>query len=110
MNERGLILAVVCFGIAMVGAVNTVYQLHRMVELDAMARGLKHPKFWGFFTMFSKSSSGLLMYLIGRRKYPILNMTEESRVEIRTRKKKAGVGLIFAAIAAIGLIISVTLL
>ena len=27
-----------------------VYQLFKLVELDAAVRGMKHPKFWAFLT------------------------------------------------------------
>ena len=75
-----------------------------MTVIDATARGLKHPKFWGVFTMNGNNSSGLLMYLIRRRKYPIINMSENDAKELEKRKKSAGVGLVFFAIGVIGII------
>lgn len=77
-----------------------------MTVIDATARGLKHPKLWGFFAMNGNNSSGLLMYLIGRRKYPIINMSESNSREIEKRKKSAGIGLVFLAIGAIGMVLS----
>jgi hypothetical protein len=50
------------------------------------------------------NSSGLLMYLIGRRKYPIVNMSESNSKELEKRKKSSGVGLLFLAIGVIGII------
>ena len=82
--------------IVLPGAVNTAYQVFKIAELDARSRGLKHPKFWGVFTMSGNNSSGLLMYLIGRRKYPIINMSENDAKELEKRKKSAGVGLVFS--------------
>lgn len=79
--------------------------VYKMVEMDAASRGLKHPKFWGFFAMNGNNSAGLLMYLIGRRRYPVLQMTEEMKMEIEKRKKRAGVGLIFLAVGAIGFVV-----
>jgi hypothetical protein len=66
-----------------------VFQIYQMTVIDATARGLKHPKFWGVFTMSGNNSSGLLMYLIGRRKYPIVNMSESNSKELEKRKKGA---------------------
>lgn len=95
----------ICMAVMIVGGVHLVFQVYKMVEMDAVSRGLKHPKFWGFFAMNGNNSAGLLMYLIGRRRYPVLEMTEEMKKEIEKRKKRAGVGLIFLAVGAIGFVI-----
>ena len=110
MSTREMMFILVSVAVILVGAANTAFQLYKMVELDARTRGLKHPKFWGVFAMNANNSSGLLMYLIGRRKYPILNMTAENRKEIEKRKKKAGIGLIFTVIGAIGVVIFISLM
>ena len=60
-----IVLAVICGAVALVGAFCVVFQIYQMTVIDATARGLKHPKFWGVFTMNGNNSSGLLMYLIG---------------------------------------------
>ncbi|KPI54505.1 hypothetical protein C4097_03955 [Clostridioides difficile] len=106
-NKNMLIL--ICFAVALVGSVGVVYQIYHMTVIDAKARGLKHPKLWGLFAMNGNNSSGLIIYLIGRRKYPIINMSKEDCKEIESRKKSVGVGLIFLAISAIGLVICITL-
>lgn len=85
-----IVLAVICGAVALVGAFCVVFQIYQMTVIDATARGLKHPKFWGVFTMNGNNSSGLLMYLIGRRKYPIINMRENDAKELEKRKKSAG--------------------
>lgn len=100
-----MIYLMIFLAIALVGALETVYQIYRMTVIDAAARGLKHPKLWGLFAMNGNNSSGLLMYLVGRRKYPIIRMTESDMKNIEKRKKSAGIGLIFVAIGAIGLVI-----
>lgn len=99
-----IVLAVICGAVALVGAFCVVFQIYHMTIIDATARGLKHPKFWGVFTMSGNNSSGLLMYLIGRRKYPIVNMSESNSKELEKRKKSSGVGLLFLAIGVIGII------
>jgi len=102
MKWNAICLAV-SLAVALVGGFETVYQIYHMTVIDATARGLKHPRFWGLFAMSGNNSSGLLMYLIGRRKYPIVNMAESDRKNIERRKKSAGAGLFFLAIGAIGL-------
>lgn len=99
-----MVLIIVCGAVALVGAFDVVFQIYHMTVIDATARGLKHPKFWGVFAMSGNNSSGLLMYLIRRRKYPIVNLSESNLREIERRKKSAGVGLVFLVIGVIGII------
>lgn len=100
----------VCAAVVVTGAVNTAYQLYHIVKSDAEARGLKHPRFWGFLAMNGNNSSGLLYYLIGRRNYPVVNMTKACREEIETRKKRALIGLIFVMVGGIGMVIFISLM
>lgn len=86
--------------ILLVGGIFAVYQLFRLVETDAECRGLKHPGFWGMFAVSGNGQSGLILYLIGRRKYPILSMSNEQKLLIERCKKKFGVGIIFQVIGA----------
>lgn len=105
MSGNGTICFAVCLAILCVGAVGCAYQIYQMVLIDAKARGLKHPAFWGFFAINGNNSSGLLMYLLGRKKYPLLELSDCDRRKIAARKKAAGVGLIFLATGAIGLVL-----
>lgn len=86
--------------ILLVGGIFAVYQLFRLVETDAECRGLKHPGFWGMFAVSGNGQSGLILYLIGRRKYPILAMSNEQKLLMERCKKKFGVGIIFQVIGA----------
>ena len=102
--DLNIVLEVICGAVALVGAFCVVFQIYHMTVIDATARELKHPKFWGVFTMSGNTSSSLLMYLIGRRKYPIVNTSESNSKELEKRKKSAGIGLLFLAIGVIGII------
>lgn len=87
----------------LMGAFTLSFQIYKMTEMDARSRGLKHPKFWGFFSLGGNNGSGgLILYLIGRRNYPS-SMNEADRVIMHSRKKKACVSLCFLAVSAIGL-------
>lgn len=86
--------------ILLVGGIFAVYQLFRLVQTDAECRGLKHPKFWGMFAVSGNGQSGLILYLIGRRKYPIISVSEEKKLFMERCKKKFGVGIIFQVIGA----------
>ncbi len=97
------IAAVASGAIALVGAICTAWQIYQMTVSDAKARGLKHPKFWGFWAMNGNNSSGLILYLIGRRKYPVQNMSIEDQEKIETRKKAEGAALVFMTLGAIGI-------
>lgn len=104
-NKIVIVLLVISSAVACVGAAGAIYQMYQMVLLDARARGLKHPKLWALFAVNGNNSSGLLMYLLGRRRYPLTDISDDDRHKIEYRKKAAGVGLIFLAAGAIGLVI-----
>lgn len=104
--EWKIILSVIFGAILCVGSAEFSYQIYQITMIDARSRNLKHPKFWGLFAMNTNNSNGLIMYLIGRRKYPVKNINTYDRSEIERRKKCAGAGLIFLAAGAVGLILS----
>lgn len=88
--------------VMMLGAVTLAYQMFKMIYLDAKSRDLKHPVFWGIFSMGGNNGSGgLLLYLLGRNKY-ISNMSEADRRVMEKRKKYALVSLCFIAVGALG--------
>lgn len=103
--ERNMVLAVIFGAAAVVGAIETVYQVYQLTVIDAAARGLKHPKLWGMLAANGNNSSGLLLYLIGRRNYPVNSMDSRQVVVMEKRKKAAGIGLVFVAVGAIGLVL-----
>ena len=97
------VLAVIFIAVAIVGAIETVYQIYQLTVIDATIRGLKHPKLWGLLASNGNNSSGLLLYLIGRRNYPIHSIDHKQLVLMDKRKKAAGIGLVFLVIGTIGL-------
>ncbi len=100
-----LVLAVIFGAVAVVGMVETVYQIYKLTVLDAVARRLKHPKRWGLLATNGNNASGLLLYLMQRRKYPLNSISNEQLQLMEQRKKSAGIGLIFMAVGAIGFIL-----
>lgn len=100
MEKYYTFIIAVGIAIVIVGGIFAVYQLFRLVETDAECRGLKHPKFWGIFAVSGNGQSGLILYLIGRRKYPVIAMSDEQKLSIERCKKKFGVGIIFQVIGA----------
>ena len=103
--ERNMVLAVIFGAATVVGAIETVYQVYQLTVIDAATRGLKHPKLWGLLAANGNNSSGLLLYLIGRRNYPVNSMDSRQVVVMEKRKKAAGIGLVFVAVGAIGLVL-----
>lgn len=100
MEKYYTFFIVVGAAILLVGGIFAVYQLFRLVQTDAECRGLKHPKFWGMFAVSGNGQSGLILYLIGRRKYPIISVSNEQKLFMERCKKKFGVGIIFQVIGA----------
>lgn len=77
-----------------------VYQLFKLVELDASIRGMRHPKFWGLLTAGGQRGEGLLLYLLKRDK-AIYSMEIEEQEELGNRKKRLLYLLILNIIFAI---------
>lgn len=99
-----IVFAVILIFFILLGVFTLMYQMYNLVELDARSRGLKHPRFWGIFALGGNNGSGgLLLYLIGRRKYQSV-MTEEEKIQFNSRKKRAGISLCFLAAGTIGII------
>lgn len=60
------VYAVVLMFMVVLGAFSLAYQVFWLISLDAESRGLKHPKFWGLFSLSGgNGSGGLLLYLFG---------------------------------------------
>ena len=74
--------------------------LIKITVIDAKVRDIKHPKLMGLLATSGKSSEGIILYLLHRRKYPIKNITKEEQYEIDRRKKIALVGIIFMIVGA----------
>ena len=103
------VLFVICMTVTLVGAIETTYQIYKFTILDASSRGLKHPRLWGLLATNGNNSSGLLLYLLGRRKYPIKDIDDHQKILMNKRKKSAGIGLLFIVLSAIGLILCCSL-
>ena len=80
------ILLAIFIAIYLVGVVATIYQIYKITVIDAKARGMKHPKLMGLLATSGKSSEGIILYLLHRR------------------KKIALVGIIFMVVGAIGFV------
>lgn len=55
--------------------------------------------------MSSNNGGGLIPYLIVRRKYPVVFMSDAERLAISKSKKAIGIALIFLSASVIGLVI-----
>lgn len=98
------ILLTIFIAIYLIGIIATVYQVYKITVVDAKARNIKHPKLMGLLATSGKSSEGLILYLLHRRKYPIKSITKEEQNEIDRRKKIILAGIAFMVIGAIGFV------
>lgn len=48
--EWNIVLSVIFGAAAVVGGIETTYQLYKLTVMDATARGLKHPKLLGLLS------------------------------------------------------------
>lgn len=102
------VLMVIGLAILLVGSICFAHRLYEIVQIDARSRGFKHPKTWGLFSISSNNGSGLL-YLIKRRKYPIIELSKEDMERIEKGKKAISAAIIFVATGAILIIVSIIL-
>lgn len=84
-----------------VGIVFTAYQMFAFVKEDARCRNLPHPKLWTTIALSGNNASGLILYLIKRRNYPIVSQDDEQKRQMEVCKTRCGIGIIFMAIGAI---------
>lgn len=105
MEGIKVILSLICVAAMTVGAGNFCWQIFKAVRIDAESRGMKYPKLWGLFSANGNNSSGLLLYFIIRRKYPVIKLSEVDKKKLESRKIKAGVGLIFVAVGTVSLLL-----
>lgn len=84
----------------LVGGVFAIFQLYKLVQTDAACRGIKSPRLWGAIAAGANNQSGIILYLIYRRRYPIISINGEQRAFMDKCRKKFAVGLIFLVIGA----------
>ena len=59
------VIATILVFMVLLGAFNLMYQIFKLVVIDAESRGLKHPNFWGVFSLSGSNGGGvLLLYLL----------------------------------------------
>ena len=100
------VLIMIGAAIMLVGAICFAYRLYEIVQIDARSRGFKHPKTWGLCSISSNNGSGLLLYLIKRRKYPIIELSKEDMERFEKSKKAISAAIIFVATGAILIVVS----
>ena len=100
------VLIMIGAAIMLVGAICFAYRLYEIVQIDARSRGFKHPKTCGLCSISSNNGSGLLLYLIKRRKYPIIELSKEDMERIEKSKKAISAAIIFVATGAILIVVS----
>lgn len=98
-----IVVASIMVFMVLLGTFTLMYQIFKLIVLDAESRGLKHPTFWGVFSLGVNNGGGLLLYLLGRNRF-LPNMTETTKELFNSRKKKSGLSLCFIAIGTISLI------
>lgn len=98
------ILMAIFIAIYLIGVITVAYQIYKITIIDAKARNIKHPKLMGLLATSGKSSEGLILYLLNRKKYPIKQISDNELNEINRRKKISFVSIIFIVIGAIGFV------
>lgn len=98
------VLMTILVAAVLLGAFTLMYQVYQLIILDAESRGMKHPKFWGIFSLGGNDGGGgIILYLIGRKKYPS-HMTDDIKEVFNSRKKKVILAWSCIMISTVGLI------
>ena len=94
-----IIFRIIIIGL-IIFTVGLAYNLYNMIKIDAESRGFKHKKLISLLSVTAQNGSGLLLYLLARKKYDS-QMTALQRKEFEHYKK---LSLIFFVIQmALGL-------
>ena len=102
-----LIIMIVSGAVFLVGGFIFQYNIYQMTQIDAKARGLKHPKILGVLNISGNNGNGfLLAYLIGRKKYPIQNISRKDLSALESYKKKSLLALSMNLIASLIFVIA----
>ncbi|MCW6701749.1 hypothetical protein NH288_06575 [Anaerococcus sp. NML200537] len=102
-----LIIMVISGAVFVVGAFFLQYNIYQMTQIDAKARGLKHPKLLGVLNISGNNGNAfLLAYLIGRKKYPIQNISRKDLADLELYKKKSFLALSMNLIASLVFVIA----
>ncbi|WP_455332042.1 hypothetical protein [Facklamia hominis] len=105
MNNYQVIM-VVSGAVFLMGALLLNYNLYQLVAIDARARGMKHPRLWGALSLSDGHGTGLVTYLLFRRKYARRALTQQESLEFSLYKKKAQLSLIIFLVGAVPLIVT----
>nr|WP_072537218.1 hypothetical protein [Anaerococcus mediterraneensis] len=102
-----LIIMIISGAVFLVGAFILQYNIYQMTQIDAKARGLKHPRLLGVLNISGNNGNAfLLAYLIGRKKYPIQNISSKDLAELESYKKKSLLALSMNLIASLVFVIA----
>lgn len=94
--------------IFLVGIAVTVYEVKKLVEIDATTRNIKRPKLWSFVSLAGNRGEGLLTYFIYRNRHQVVNKTREQAIEMNRRKRVSALSISFMAIGAILIVFYIT--
>ncbi len=102
-----LIIMIISGAVFVVGGFILQYNIYQMTQIDAKARGLKHPRLLGVLNISGNNGNAfLLAYLIGRKKYPIQNISSKDLADLEAYKKKSLLALSMNLIASLVFVIA----
>lgn len=104
------IIMMFCAAIIIVGIATLVFQLTKLVEIDAKTRNIPNSKLKGLLAASGQRGEGLIAYLIYRNRYKIINITENQTKEMNIIKKKIYACIGFMAVAAIAMVMGIATL
>lgn len=110
MEKNIVMIIVVCCAFIIVGIVTFIINLYKLVVIDATSRNIPKARFWGVVSLGGNNSSGLLLYLIKRRNFPVIELSKDEKIEKDRRKQTIKVGFLFTIIPLLIMIYTVVLI
>lgn len=110
MNNYKILITIICTATILVSMIFILRSVYTLVSIDAKRRHIKSPKMWGALSLLSNNSSGIILYLIKRRNYPIIEFDDNINQIMLKNKKIFTYGMILFSSAFILIILNFTLL
>ena len=109
MNIKIVFLAV-CAIVYLIGMVLTVVHVYRFTVTDARSRGMENPKAMGILAASGQRGGGMLLYLLKRKKYPVISISAEEKKLLRQCKVRTVICVAVMVMSVAGVIAGLNIL
>ena len=109
MNTK-IVFLTMCAIAYLIGIVLTVVHVYRFTVTDAKSRGMENSKAMGLLATSGQRGSGMLLYLLKRKKYPVISISAQDKKLLSQCKVRTGIGVAVMVMSIAGFIAGLNLL